>query len=126
MNIQTNARRTRENRVRWLIGKISELESDLQTFREMGSATAVTAMHKEIRTHRAELDSLSIELAEQDDAAQVVAAEDLSPEEWVAKVRADAQAASDEDLEVYVHEWLDRSGMRIVHDKGGARLARAS
>ena len=39
---------------------------------------------------------------------------------------ADAQAATDEDLEVYVHEWLTRHGYRLVVEGGQLRLAVAS
>ena len=41
-------------------------------------------------------------------------------------MRADAQAATDEDLEVYVHEWLTRHGYRLVVEGGQLRLAVAS
>lgn len=120
------ARRVREARMEWLRDKIDELEADLATFREVGVATAICAMHKEVRTHRKELDEMQATLAAEDDAAQMVTAEDLTPEQWAAKVRSDAQAATDDDLEVYVYEWMERKGLRLVHEGNGARLVRAA
>ncbi len=55
-----------------------------------------------------------------------ITAADMTPEEWQQRVRADAQAATDEDLEVYVHEWLTRHGYRFVVEGGQLRLAVAS
>ena len=55
-----------------------------------------------------------------------ITAADMTPEEWEQRVRADAQAATDEDLEVYVHEWLTRHGYRLVVEGGQLRLAVAS
>ena len=55
-----------------------------------------------------------------------ITAADMTPEEWNQRVRDDAQAATDEDLELYVHEWLTRHGYRLVVEGGQLRLAVAS
>ena len=60
------------------------------------------------------------------DLDELRTAADMTPEEWEQRVRADAQAATDEDLEVYVHEWLTRHGYRLVVEGGQLRLAGAS
>lgn len=45
--------------------------------------------------------------------------EDMSAEEWRQRVEADARAARLPDLDVYVEEWLGRTGYRFGRDADG-------
>jgi len=48
----------------------------------------------------------------------------MSPEEWEARVREDARAATDEDLDVYMEEWLDRRDHLLEVEGDRLRLVR--
>ncbi len=50
----------------------------------------------------------------------------MTPEEWRQAVLEDAQQATDQDLEVYAHEWLTRVGLRLMVEDGEPRLVRAA
>ncbi|RME29388.1 MAG: hypothetical protein D6798_00150 [Deltaproteobacteria bacterium] len=79
-----------------------------------GSVAYVKAL-KDIRdTHR--------ELQEAKQAAAAAGEKDpaeLTPEEWRAEVEADAAEATDEDLEIYVREWLSRHKYSLVVNEVG-------
>tara|TARA_S200002703_G_scaffold156052_1_gene160979 strand:+ start:41 stop:403 length:363 start_codon:yes stop_codon:yes gene_type:complete len=53
-------------------------------------------------------------------------AANLSPDQWAEKVAQDAQQATDEDLEAYVSEWLNRVGYGLQVTGGELRLVRSS
>ena len=50
----------------------------------------------------------------------------MSPEDWRAAVLEDAQSATDQDLELYAHEWMVRNGMRLVIEGQESRIVRAA
>ena len=64
------------------------------------------------------------ELRQAEGAALTAA--NLTPEEWAEKVAQDALQATDEDLERYVSEWLNRVGYGLTVTGGELRLVRSS
>lgn len=86
-----------------------------------GSIAQQSAM-REVRMARAELQAHR-DLAAQSGAVDRSA---MTPEEWQAAILEDAQAATDQDLEVYAHEWLSRVGLRLLVEDGEPRLVRAA
>lgn len=52
--------------------------------------------------------------------------EHLTQEEWLDRVRQDAMACNDEDLEMYVYEWLSRNGYQLLVTDGRLKLARTA
>lgn len=71
----------------------------------------------------AELEAELAAAARQRDAGPL----ELSAEEWADRVRADATAASQSDLDIYAAEWVRRYGYRFATDDDGAlRLERAT
>ena len=50
----------------------------------------------------------------------------MTPEDWRAAVLEDAQSATDQDLELYAHEWMVRNGMRLVIEGDETRIVRAA
>lgn len=84
-----------------------------------GSATAASQWGGRIAEMEAELAAA----ARQQDAGPL----ELSAEEWAERVRADASAASQADLDIYAAEWVRRYGYRFATDDDGAlRLERAT
>ena len=57
---------------------------------------------------------------------EALTAANLTPEQWAEKVAQDAQQATDEDLETYVSEWLNRVGYGLTVTGGELRLVRSS
>ncbi len=53
-------------------------------------------------------------------------AANLTPDQWAEKVGQDAQQATDQDLETYVSEWLNRVGYGLQVTAGELRLVRSS
>ena len=90
----------------------------LRRYQEIASAGGVAGAKAQ-----AQADAILAKLREME-AESRERPEDLSPEEWAARVREDAAAASDEDLEVYVHEWLRRAKLSLIMDGGEPRLVR--
>ena len=69
-----------------------------------------------------DIDGARLELADWEDLQGKIGklkAEDYTPEEWKAMILADAQACSDVDLQVYLHEALNRTGYSLVVEGSG-------
>ena len=113
-------------RLRWLRSQTRKLVADVKRAIEGNSHTAVVSLRREQRHIRNEMDAEILRRAEAEKAAGQLRPQDVTPEEWRAHIRADAAATSDQDLELYVHEWLERSGLRLMVDQGEPRLMRAS
>ena len=122
----TQARTAKEGRRRWLLKRLTALGKDENAMRSGESWTALRGLHAEIRHYRAEYDAIRLELAQADDAAGHVNAEDMTADEWRERIEADARSASLEDLEVYVSEYYDRSRLTPVADGGVIRLVHSA
>lgn len=126
MNGPSRANTVKAERVAWLIQTLAEMAEDISGFRDREAATAVTAMHKEIRTYRAELDALRLEIAEAEDAIRNRDPGTMSADEWAEAIAGDAAQATDDDLEIYVREWLSRNGLSLEPGRGVPRLVRSA
>lgn len=121
---KSRVRLAKEERVAWLTKRLEDLDVDLMDAREAQGWTAVSSLHKEVRTYQAERHALTMELAHEDDLAAAETADELTPEQWLDKNREDARAASDDALELYLHEWLTRSRLTLVFEGGEPVLRR--
>jgi hypothetical protein len=76
-----------------------------------------------VQALRNDYDDTRLELADWEDLRGKVGklqAEDYTADEWRAMILADAQACSDVDLQLYLHEALNRTGYSLVVEKSGA------
>ena len=78
-----------------------------------GAATAASQWGGRIADMEAELARQALQQGDQRRP------EDLSDDEWRARVESDARAAPLVDLDVYATEWLSRAGYRIERDESG-------
>lgn len=113
-------------RLAWLRGQLMALGADVARAIEAESHTATVSIRREQRHLRNELDTEMARRAAEAAAAQSRQPTDYTPEEWASHVRADAAAATDADLEIYVYEWMERSGLRLVVESGEPHLRRVS
>ena len=97
----------------------------METCREAQSLTALTGLRREQRQLRAELDA-EVDRRAEAERAHLIQPEDMTAEEWAARVRADVASTPDSDLELYVHEWLSRNGLTLVVEDGHPRLHRVA
>jgi len=115
-----------DERLQWLRDQADVLLEDVERAVKGSSHTAVVSLRREQRHIRNELDGEILRRAEAEKAAGQIRPQDVTPEEWRAHIMADAAATADQDLELYVHEWLERSGLRLLVDQGEPRLRRVS
>lgn len=108
--------------IAWLRGNLGTLSKDIAACRKNRSWTAVATMHRERRATRSQLDEILRQRAELAHASEVEDPATLSPEAWAARVRESAVAATDDDLEVFVGEWLRRRGYLLLSDAGALVL----
>jgi hypothetical protein len=84
---------------------------DLRVRIRESSGIAYTQMLREESALQTRIEALLLAGSQQRDPRS------MPPEEWRAVLEGDATSAPDCDLEVYVAEWLRRTGARIVHDR---------
>lgn len=108
-------------RIRWLEAQQRKLSVERKEAGEAGSWSAVAALAREIRTCRDQADTERLRQA-QAPAKQTRTAADYTAEEWANLVAEDAAQATEEDLEVYMAEWLRRKKYQI--EPGSLRLVR--
>lgn len=92
------------------IGRKRQRLEEVRLAKESASGIAYTHLLKEERALEEEL-----ERAEQRGGRNPA---DYTPEEWVARLQADAREAPDCDLEVYALEWLRRIRNAVLTDTG--------
>jgi uncharacterized protein YydD (DUF2326 family) len=66
-----------------------------------------------------DIDEARLQLAEWEDTTNQIGrpkAEDYTAEEWRQMIQADAQTCPDADLQIYLHEALQRTGYSLVVD----------
>jgi hypothetical protein len=83
----------------------------------------VASLRLRVQALRNDYDDTRLELADWEDLRGKVGklqAEDYTADEWRAMILADAQACSDVDLQLYLHEALNRTGYSLVVEKSGA------
>jgi hypothetical protein len=80
------------------------------------SSVAYVQGHRALREVMAEVEDLRLKAQEQKDPVTLGAAE------WMARSAEDATSCLDDELEVYVSEWLRRRSLSLVHEVSG-RLA---
>ena len=98
--------------VRWLERELRDVGKDLDAARSANSHTAVAQLRNRRQAIRSQCDQARIRLiaiAPKIDLDE----SDLPPDEWRAKVEADARVASIDDLETYLAEWLRRRKLRL-------------
>ncbi len=92
--------------------RIDRLRITIALARADASWTAVRDMEHDLK-----LAELEAEAAR--NAMASASPEDMSAEEWRQRVIADAKAARLPDLDLYVEEWLGRTGYRLGRDDAG-------
>ena len=113
------------DRLAWCAAKIAELGRDIAKARASKSWQALSSLHREQRAIRDQLD-LGLERQRQAALAAAADARDVTPEERAQAVAEGARAATLEELEVFVSEWLTRHKYRLeVDDAGVMHLERA-
>ena len=111
-------------RISWIRSQAIRLGNDLAGARDSKSWSAVAALQREIRTLRDALDTELLRRAEARAAELKAAPTTCTPEEWRARVLADADACSDDDLDIYGAEWLSRHGYIAVVEAGELSVRR--
>jgi len=84
---------------------------------EAGSVAYIQALKHADQVHQA-----LTELRERERPEEGAA--ELTEEEWLRTVREHALEVPDQELEVYLHQWLQRKGLRMVVEAGEPRLVR--
>ena len=110
-------------RLAWLESRLIEVDKDIRAARKTNFA-AVMSGQRLAMDLRAQIDTERLQLAEAEAEASRRGPEDMSPEEWAARVREDAGAASDGDLEVYAAELFRRRGYLLALGGGELSLRR--
>ena len=123
----TKPARLSSARLSWLSRQLRAVKADHAEAKEDRSWSAVAALRRQMQALRLELDHETIRLddaralAEQEAAAAVT----LSPEERATQMAQSALKATDDELEIFVSEWLGRIKYDLRVDDGGVlRLER--
>lgn len=116
-----SARATHLNRIKTLLRGV---RSDIKIARDAEKFTALSSLRNQERMLLDRQHLIELETAQEADRAGKKSAKDMTPEQWEDYIRRDAQATDSNDLEFYVHEWLQRGRMRLVVEDGVPKIVR--
>ena len=124
---RTKPARLSSARLSWLRKQLRAVKTDHTEAKKDRSWSAVAALRRQMQALRLELDHETIRLddaralADQEAASAVT----LSPEERATQMAQSALKATDDELEIFVSEWLGRIKYDLRVDDGGVlRLER--
>ncbi len=113
------------DRMTWIRAQMATLGGDIAKARKAGSWQALSALRRELRALRDQLDA-GVAAADERKrkAGRSADPADMSPDERATLNAADAAACDDCDLELYVGEWCRRNHLRLDVVGGEPRLSR--
>jgi hypothetical protein len=117
----TKPLKTSSQRLRWLEAEMRTVTRDRDGARECQSWSAVAAHARQLQALRGEYDTEILRLEAERLAAEAAGALDreLTPQERIERLQAAAPQATDEEIEVFVAEWLLRHKLALEVDEGG-------
>ena len=114
-------------RLSWLRKQLKAVQGDHTEAKKDRSWSAVAALRRQMQALRLELDNEVIRLEDARALAEreAAAAVELTPEERATQMAQSALKATDDELEIFVSEWLGRIKYDLrVDDAGVLKLER--